>query len=79
MKYFDGELLSGYNMPMFWQRARGMGLVKVAPSEKCLIDLGRNTTKAEYQVRADTVQKWWGLWGLCAFKTGYEQRGKNEH
>ena len=76
MKYFDRELLSGYNMPMFWQKARGMSWKKVTPSEKHLIDLGRNTTKAEYQVRADTVQKWWGLWGLCAFKTGYEQRGK---
>lgn len=45
-------------------------------TEQFLFDLGRNTTEAEYQVRADTVQKWWGLWGLCAFKTGYEQRGK---
>ena len=43
---------------------------------KVLFDLGRNTTEAEYQVRADTVRKWWGLWGLCAFKTGYEQRGE---
>ena len=45
-------------------------------TELFLIEMGRNTTEAEYQVRADTVQKWWGLWGLCAFKTGYEQRGK---
>ena len=45
-------------------------------TEKCLFELGRNTTKAEYKSRADTVQKWWGLWGLCAFKTGYEQKGE---
>ena len=76
MKYFDRESFSGYNLPMFWQRAKGMDLEKVTPSVKCLIDLGRNTTEAEYQSRANTVQKWWGLWGLCAFKTGYEQRGK---
>ena len=44
--------------------------------EKVLFEMGRNTTEAEYKSRADTVQKWWGLWGLCAFKTGYEQRGK---
>ena len=76
MKYFDRELLSGYNLPMFWQRAKGIVWEKVTPSVKCLIDLGRNTTEAEYRLRANTVQKWWGLWGLCAFKTGYEQRGK---
>ena len=40
-----------------------------------LFEMGRNTTKTQYQARADTVQKWWGLWGLCAFKTGYERRG----
>ena len=76
MKYFDRELFSDYNVPRFWQRAKGMNWEEVTPSVKCLIDLGRNTTEAEYQVKADTVQKWWGLWGLCAFKTGYEQRGK---
>lgn len=38
--------------------------------------LGQNTTEAEYKKRADVVLKWWGIWGLCAFKTGYEQRGK---
>lgn len=43
---------------------------------KVLFDLGRNTTEAEYQVRADTVLKWWGLWGLMWFKMGYEKRGK---
>ena len=45
-------------------------------TELFLVNLGRNTTETEYKNRADTVQKWWGLWGLCAFKTGYEQRGK---
>ena len=76
MKYLDREFFWGYNLPNFWQKARGMSLEKVTPGVKHLIDLGRNTTEAEYQVREDTVQKWWGLWGLCAFKTGYEKRGK---
>lgn len=43
---------------------------------KVLFDLGRNTTEAEYKTRAETVQKWWGLWGAHAFKLGYERRGK---
>lgn len=76
MKYFDGELLSAFEEPKFWLRTKNGIWQQTNPTEKCLIDLGRNTTETEYQVRADTVQKWWGLWGLCAFKTGYEQRGK---
>lgn len=45
-------------------------------SEQFLIKLGKNTTEAEYKARVDTVQKWWGLWGLMWFKTGYEKRGE---
>ncbi len=41
-----------------------------------LYDLGKNTTEQEYEARSKTVQKWWGLWGLCAFKKGYEEREK---
>ena len=41
-----------------------------------LIDFGKNTTEEEYKVRADIVQKWWGLWGLMLFKSGYERRNQ---
>lgn len=39
-----------------------------------LIVLGKNTTATEYEKRAETVQKWWGLWGLLLFKMGYENK-----
>ena len=53
-------------------------VARVTMNEQFLITLGKGTTEAEYPVRADTVLKWWGLWGLMWFKTGYEQRGKHE-
>ena len=41
-----------------------------------LYKMGLDTSEKQYPVRLDIVQKWWGLWGLMLFKTGYEQRGK---
>ncbi len=73
------EAIEKYVPRAFTREVPKQKVYLVDSDEEVLFEMGRNTTKAEYQVRADTVQKWWGFWGLCAFKTGYEQRGKNEH
>ncbi len=71
------EAIEKYVPRAFIRKVPKQKVYLVDRDDEVLFEMGRNTSKAEYKSRADTVQKWWGLWGLCAFKTGYEHRGKN--